>query len=118
MFPTKSICTFLFSPMRAMFPSYSILPDLTTLIINVHKYKWRSSSLCIFVLSCYFIPLTSKYPSQCLIPKSSDAVRNQVSRPYKTRREIRYLYILIFTFVDSRWKNKIFRTDWYKHSPI
>jgi hypothetical protein len=35
-------------------------------------------------------------------------VSNQVSHPYKTIRKIIVLYILIFTFLDSKLEDKIF----------
>jgi hypothetical protein len=47
------------------------------------EYELESSSLC-----------------------SSLNVRDQVSHPYKTTGTIMVLYILTFTFMESRWDNK------------
>jgi hypothetical protein len=35
-------------------------------------------------------------------------MRDQVSHPYKTTGKITVLYILTFTFLDSRWEDKRF----------
>jgi hypothetical protein len=43
-------------------------------------------------------------------------VRDQVSHPYKTTGRIVVLYILTFTFLDSRRDDKILRTEWYLHA--
>jgi hypothetical protein len=39
-------------------------------------------------------------------------VRNQVSHPYKTTGKIMVLYILTFTFLDSRREDKRLWTEW------
>jgi hypothetical protein len=50
--------------------------------------------------------------SDTLSPCSSLNVRDQVSYPYKTAGTIIVLYILIFTFPDSRKEGRRFRTEW------
>jgi hypothetical protein len=60
---------------------------------------------------CYFIPLWSKYSprtlfSNILIICSSLNVRDQVSHPYKTTGRVMVLYILTFTFLDTRQEDK------------
>jgi hypothetical protein len=61
--------------------------------------------------SCYFIPLRSKYSPWNSVLKHSVYsffnVRYQVSHPYKTTDRIMGLYILIFTFLDSRREDKL-----------
>jgi hypothetical protein len=58
--------------------------------------------------SCYFILLWSEYSPQDHVLKhpqfiySSLNVRDQVSHPYKTTGRITVLYILTFTFLDTR----------------
>jgi hypothetical protein len=57
------------------------------------------------------IPLRSKYSSQNPVLKHPQSVlflsvRDQVSHPYKTTGRIMVLYILTFTFLDSRRDDK------------
>jgi hypothetical protein len=59
----------------------------------------------------HLIPLRSKYSSQNPVLKhpvcTLSVVRDQVSHPYKTTDTIVVLYILTFTFLDSRQEDKI-----------
>jgi hypothetical protein len=58
--------------------------------------------------SRHLIPLRSKYSSQNPVLKhpQSLSMRDQVSHPYKTTGRIMVLYILSFTFLDSRQDDK------------
>jgi hypothetical protein len=81
-------------------------------IILGEEYKLRSSSICsilqppvtssLFCLNILLNILFSNTFSLC----SSLNVRNQVSQQYRTTGKIIVLYILIFTFSDSRREHK------------
>jgi hypothetical protein len=44
-------------------------------------------------------------------------VKDQVSHPYKTTDRISVLYILTFTFLDTRQEDKLLRTEWQQAFP-
>jgi hypothetical protein len=56
--------------------------------------------------SCHLIPLRPKYPPQHPVLKHPQSMclnaRHQVSHPYRTAGKIIVLFVLIFTFFDSR----------------
>jgi hypothetical protein len=67
--------------------------------------------------SCYFIPLRSKFSLITLFLNtlslcSSLNVGNQVLHPYKTTCRIMVLYVLTFTFLNSRREDWRLWTEW------
>jgi hypothetical protein len=118
-FRTKNLYAFLFSLFRATYPTYLIFFGMVTLIIFGKEYSWRSFSFCSF----FQVPVTSyllgphtrvlqdpmlKHPYRysCL------NVRYPVSHPYQTIGKIMVLYVLVFIYLYSKRKDKIFLTEW------
>jgi hypothetical protein len=71
---------------------------------------------------CYFIPLRIKYSPQKPVLKYTPSMflpyeRDHVSHPYKTNGRIVSLYILTFTFLDSRRDDKRLWTEWQQAFP-
>jgi hypothetical protein len=95
----------------------SVILDLIILITFHEEHKLWSSSLCNFLhphtTSSFKGPnillsiLFSNILNLCSSPNVIN-VRGQVSHPYKTTSKITVLYILICTFLDSRWEEKLF----------
>jgi hypothetical protein len=82
------------------------------LIIFGEEYKILSSSLYNFIYS----PVTSSLFGPNILLRTlfsnTPSVRDQVSHPYKTTGRIMVLYILTFTFLDSRREDKRLWTEW------
>jgi hypothetical protein len=101
--------------MRATCPAHAFILDYIRLMTYEDEYKLWSSSLCNFLHSPVILSLLDSdillrtLFSNTLSLCSSLNMRNQASHPYITDR-IMVLYILTFTFLDSRRKDKTL--DW------
>jgi hypothetical protein len=116
-FPTNNLYPPLFH--SCYMPCSSHPPWLNhSQLFDCKEYNLQSSLLCRFlqppITSPLFDPdiilriLFSNTLSLC----SSLNVREHVSHPYRTTGKIVVLSILIFTFLDSRREDKMFRTEW------
>ena len=122
-FPTKIQYMSYLSPMRATWPTHSILLDFIMHKIFSKEYRSWSSSLCSFPHSLLTLSLLgpnillNTLFSNTFSLHSSLNVSGQVSNPYKITGKIIILYILIFKFFDSNLKDKRFRTEWEQAFP-
>ena len=116
-FPSKTLYVPFLSPIRGICRAHLILLGLITRIILGEDNISLSSSL----RSLLHFPVTSSLLGQNIILStlfsntfilsSSLNVSDQVSHPYKTRGNIIILYILIFTFMDSKLEDKRLCTE-------
>ena len=84
-----------------------ILLDLITQKIFGEEYRSLSSSLCSFLHSLLGPNiLLSTLFSNTLGLHSFLSVSDRVSRPYKTRGKLIFVYIVIFLYLDSKLKDK------------
>ena len=124
-FPTKTLYTPFLSPyvLHASPPPFLIFLDLITWTILSEHYRSLSSSLCSILHSTVTSSLVgpnillNTLFSNTLSLSSSLNVRDQVLHPYKRTGKITVLYILIFTFFDSKLEDKIFCTEWQQIVP-
>jgi hypothetical protein len=68
-------------------------------------------------ISCHFISLRTKYSPQHPVLKHPQSMflpecEIPISHPYGITGKIKFLYILIFTLLDSRREDKRFWTEW------
>jgi hypothetical protein len=110
--PTKTLYTFLSSHIRVTCPTHLILPDLICLMISGDEYKLWSSPVRNFLHFPVTNILLEALLSNTHSLYSSRDVRDQVSHPYKTTGRIIVLYILTFTFVDSKREDRRLWTEW------
>jgi len=113
----KTLYTPLLTPIHATCPAHHILLDLITRKLFGEQYRSLSSSLCSF-LHCP-VTLSLLNPNillntlflNTLSLRSSLSASDQVSHPYETNGKIVFLYILIFTLLDSKFEEKRFCTE-------
>jgi hypothetical protein len=105
---------------------YMHCPFQSSLFDNPNYIWWGVQSIKPIVtssvpISCYVFCLRPKYPPQHPILENPQSafflnVSDQVLHPYNTRQNC-ILYILIFTFLDSKLEDHGFCTRWYQAFP-
>jgi hypothetical protein len=99
-------------------------PHLIVLnLITQTMYRQLSSALFIFLHSpiiAYLLGLNIHLSTlflNTLSPHSSLILSNQVSHPNKSMGKIIFLFILVFIFLDSKFEDKRFCTEWQQALP-
>jgi hypothetical protein len=114
-FPTNNLYMLLFSPIRATCLAHLILLDLIILII---LGKSHSSSLCCFpyppVTWCFLglnILIGTGFSNTLSVCPSLN-IRDKVSHSYRITGKTIIRYALTVMFLDSRWEEQKFWTEW------
>jgi hypothetical protein len=109
-FPTRILYAFLFSTCAVCSPSHPCL--------DYSNYTRQRVSVMKLIMQFSRISITSPFFGPNILNTLSlwsfHNIRDQVSRPYRTIGKIIFLYILIFTFLDSRGEDRRLWTEWHQ----